>query len=222
MLNIENRTVELFPATQPGAPLVVVNTVMGEGASLWEALRESGADCTLAAIGGLDWEEDMTPWPAPSLGKGKEMTGGGADAYLEQLTGRLLPEIVGRLESSPAWTALAGYSLGGLFALYAPYRTDAFDRVASASGSLWYPGFVDFALSHEPRRRPASVYLSLGDRESRSRNPVLRTVEDNTRRLYGALADAGVRTVFELNPGGHFKDENQRLARAIAWTVGKD
>lgn len=220
MLSFEDRTVELFPPKEAGAPLVVVNTLEGEGKALHGAVREmTGADFALAAVGSIDWEEDLTPWPAPSLEKGHPLRGGGADAYVDQLASCILPRVVERLEGPPAWVGLAGYSLGGLFALYAPFRTDAFARVASASGSLWYPGFVDFALSHEPLRRPDAVYLSLGDRESRTRNPMLRGVEDETRRLAAFLVEGGVPSAFELNPGGHFNDENRRLARAIAWML---
>ena len=220
MLNFEDRTVELFPSKGAGAPLVLVNTLEGESAALHEAVRAmTGADFALAAVGNIDWEADLTPWPAPSLVKGHPLRGGGADAYADRLSGRILPQVAGLLDGMPAWVGLAGYSLGGLFALYAPFRTDAFARVASASGSLWYPGFVDFALSHAPRRRPDAVYLSLGDRESRTRNPMLRTVEDETRRLAAFLTERGVPSVFELNPGGHFNDENRRLARAIAWML---
>ena len=220
MTNIENRSVELFPSAVPGAPLVVVSTGMGEGGAVCLAVREAtGRDFSLAAVGGLDWEEDLTPWPAPSLARGKGSRGGGADAYIAQLGGRILPELVSSLGAEPEWVGLAGYSLGGLLALYAPFRTDAFARVASASGSLWYPGFLDYALSHEPLRRPDSVYLSLGDREGRARNPLLRPVEENTRRLSRALLDLGIHTTLEMNPGGHFRDEVSRLARGISWIL---
>ena len=45
--------------------------------------------------------------------------------------------------------AIAGDSMAGLFAVYALYRTQVFSRVASASGSLWYPGLLEYALMYE-------------------------------------------------------------------------
>ncbi len=41
----------------------------------------------------------------------------GADAYLETLTGEIIPAIITELGSEPAYIALAGYSLAGLFAV---------------------------------------------------------------------------------------------------------
>ena len=62
--------------------------------------------------------------------------------------------------------------------MYALCNTDAFSRAASVSGSLWFPGFKEYVLSHPPIHRPDCVYFSLGDRESKTRNPVLQTVQE--------------------------------------------
>ena len=219
-MTIEGKAIELFQADGPGAPLVVLNGEDGEGALRWEAARAAtGVDFSLACIGGIDWDQELTPWPAPSpFGKRSDFAGG-ADAYLDALTERMLPAIVSALGTKPEYVALAGYSLAGLFALYALYRTDAFARVASVSGSTWYPGFAEYALAHEMSRRPQRVYLSVGDREAKTRNAAMRSVEDNARRLYAAYRDMGLDTTFELNSGGHFDHPTQRLARAIAWMV---
>ena len=56
-----------------------------------------------------------------------------------------------RIHGKASFIGIAGYSLAGLFALYALYKTDAFTRVASMSGSLWFPGIMGIpaALSLE-------------------------------------------------------------------------
>lgn len=220
MLTIEGKTVELFGPTNPGAPLVLLNGEAGEGVEVVSAARHlTDVDFALAAVSGLCWEDDLTPWPIPPIAKGHASCAGKADAYLEWLTASILPRVLETLPTAPAYIALAGYSLAGLFALYAIYRTNAFARVASASGSLWYPGFVEYAQSHAPARKPDALYLSLGDREGRTRNPMMRPVENNTRVLATHYQDSGIPTTLEMNPGGHFNDPNGRMARAIVWMV---
>lgn len=220
MLDFDGRRVELFPASTPGAPLVVLNTVTGEGGAVVEAVKGlTDAAFSLAAVGNLRWSDDMTPWPIPPIAPGEAPCGGQADDYLELLTGRVVPGVLDGLPGAPDWTALAGYSLGGLFALYAMYRVDTFARVASVSGSLWYPGFVEYARAHAPLRKPDRLYLSVGDREGRTKNALMRPVEDNTRLLAEHYMNVGIDTAFEMNPGGHFRDADRRLARGIAWML---
>ena len=100
------------------------------------------------------------------------------------------------------------------------YRTDRFARIASASGSLWYPGFMDFVKAHKPAALPEKLYLSLGDKEARTRNQIMATVEQNTGALYDHYKSLGVEAVFEMNPGNHFRDAAQRMAKGIVWLVG--
>ena len=101
--------------------------------------------------------------------------------------------------------------------MYALYRTDVFSRAASVSGSLWFPGFREYVFSHTPVRRPDRIYFSLGDRESKTRNPVLRTVQENTEALCEFYRGQGIRTAFQLNPGGHHDHPAQRTAAGIEW-----
>jgi len=219
-MNIEGKTIDLFPASEPGAPLVVLNADAGEGDAVLVALREyTDKPLSLAVIDGLKWEDDLTPWPNPPIFRGSEPCAGRADAYLEQLTGRILPAIRARLQGEPAVVILAGYSLAGLFALYAPYRTDVFQRIVCASGSLWYPGFADYAVARDFVRHPDRLYLSLGDREHRTKNPVMRGIEDQTRRLADHYRAQGLTSILEMNPGGHFDDPGRRLAKGIAWAL---
>lgn len=220
MLNIDGKTVELFPASTPGAPLVLLNTVMGEGGAVYEAVRGlTDAGFSLAAVGNLCWSDDMTPWPIPPIARGEAPCGGWADGYLDLLTRRIVPQVLERLRGTPGWIGLAGYSLGGLFALYAMYRVDTFARVASVSGSLWYPGFVGYAQTHAPLKKPDRLYLSVGDREGNTKNALMRPVEENTRLLAEHYMNAGINTAFEMNPGGHFRDAEHRMARGIAWML---
>lgn len=167
-----------------------------------------------------DWERDYTPWPAPAL-PGRPPFAGGADRLLDFLCGEVKPEVCRRfaLDAPAARTALAGYSLGGLAALYgALSRPAEFGRAAGCSGSLWYDGWEDWLASH-PAAPGQRLYLSLGKTEERSRDARMARVGDATRRTAAAFAAAlgPENTALEWHTGGHFTGVPHRLAQALAW-----
>ena len=63
------------------------------------------------------------------------------------------------------------------------------------------------------------IYLSLGDREERTRNATLTAVGDNIRTLHSRLTERGADCTLEWNSGGHFKDTDLRTARAFQWVM---
>ena len=67
------------------------------------------------------------------------------------------------------------------------YKSDVFDKVTSMSGSLLFPNFKEYCLSNRMNKLPHKIYLSLGDKEAKTRNPILKTVDDNTRELQSIL-----------------------------------
>ena len=67
--------------------------------------------------------------------------------------------------------SLAGVSLSGLFAVYAAHCTDAFDRICSISGSLWYDGFLDFMARTPVSPAVQRAYLSVGKPREKRRQP---------------------------------------------------
>ena len=232
--SVNDRRVELFGTQHAGAPLVVLNTLedpgtvyravnlllAGEGlpkTNTAEALpQEAGLQrFTLAGISSLDWDRELTPWPAPPVRKDGEAFRGEGDLYLRELTEEIIPEIRKRLPAEPSRLVIAGYSLAGLFAIWSLYQTDLFDAAVSASGSLWYPGFAEFAAEHAMKRPPHCISLSLGDRESQTRHPVMKTVGACTEMLAERFRACGIPTVYELEPGNHFQDPAGRMARAI-------
>lgn len=144
---------------------------------------------------------------------------GGADEYLELLTSAIMPEVQNSLGIVPEYSAIAGYSLAGLFAVYSIYRTDVFTRVASASGSFWFPSFDSFVKEHKPVRKPEKIYFSLGDRESYTKKEILNSVEARTKWLADWYQDGGTKTTFVLNPGDHFKNPVNRMADGIRWIL---
>lgn len=172
--------------------------------------KYSGEDFRLIAVKVGDWNRDLSPWEAPPV-FGKEPFGGKAEDTLAEILALCA-------DKSKAYL-IGGYSLAGLFALWAAYRTDAFAGVAAASPSMWFPGFTDYMRSNEIKCR--GVYLSLGDNEEKARNPVTATVGDRIREAYGLLKERGVDCVLEWNEGNHFRDADIRTAKAFAWAMDR-
>lgn len=219
---METKTVSVFPTTFPDAPVIYLNTYSDEGQQLFEATQTAGyPPFTLVAISDLDWNHDMAPWDSPAAFKNGEPFTGGADGYLRLLVEEIIPRAEKELAGPPAWRGIVGYSLAGLFALYTIYQTDVFSRVGCMSGSLWFPGFKEYVLSHEPKRWPDCIYFSLGDREAKTRNPILKTVQENTEEIQTFYQNKGIDTVFQLNPGNHFVQGIERTAAGIQWLLNR-
>ena len=203
-----------------GGPVVYLQVFEGDGEEVWRACRELGCpDFTLASIGNLAWDDDLSPWECPPLTRDDAPCGGKAPAQLERLTDKIMPAVEDLLQQPAAYSALAGYSLAGLFALWAAYRTNRFSRIASASGSLWFPGFLDFARKNRFACAPDCVYLSLGSKEHKTPNRMLRSVKQNTLAFADLLQERGIPHVFETNPGNHFVDTEIRMAKGISWML---
>lgn len=211
------KEVTLYPASISDRPLIVLNTYTGNGKSVAEELGKLNApDHNLLVIGNLNWDHDMCPWGCPALSKNDTPCTGGANEYLGLLLSEILPKAKEMLVGQPAFTAITGYSLAGLFALYTLYKTDVFDRAASMSGSLWFPDFKDYVLTHEMLRKPDKLYLSLGDKEAKARQPLLKTVQENTESIAEHCRTLGIDVTFEMNEGNHFKEPALRSAKGIA------
>lgn len=216
------KTAAIFPTDEPGAPVIYLNTFSGEGEQIWQAAQAAGfPPFTLVAVSDLDWNHDMAPWDSPPVFKNAQPCTGGANDYLQLLTKEIVPSVEKELSEEPRWRGIAGYSLAGLFTVYAIYQTDLFSRIGSMSGSLWYPGIKDYIFSHEPLKQPDHMYFSLGDRESKTRNPILQSVQQNTEEIRAFYQSKGIDTVFELNPGNHYKQATQRTAAGIGWLLNR-
>ncbi len=202
----------LFPA-QGSAPVFYLFSEPEVCAELFDG------SASLVSIQGVDWDRDLTPWPAPGTAPGRDFTGGAED-FLRRLLEELVPAAERKLTSAPPHRGLVGYSLAGLFSLWTLYQTPCFDRIGSVSGSLWYDGWLDYIRRQAPQNT-AGVYLSVGAREKRARDLRMAGVEAATRQTAQALSGAGLRVRCEINPGGHFTDPAGRLRRALqALTAG--
>ena len=181
---------------------------------------------------GVDlWEENFSPWCAPRVFAKGPNFGNGAQKTLDTFINQVIPWAESELREPPAYRALVGYSLAGLFSLWAGVsqpgapHVDApvatFQRIGAVSGSFWFPGLLDYVdqqlnggavgLTH--------AYLSLGDREARTPNPQIMHVRENAELLASKLENAGITSTFELNRGNHFQNVEGRMQKALNWLV---
>ena len=114
---------------------------------------------------------------------------------------------------------LGGYSLAGLFSLWAAYQTDAFAAVAACSPSVWIDGWAEYAALYRPKT--PHIYLSLGTKEHKTRNPLLRTVKERITEQEELLRQGGVDTVLEWNTGNHFQENAARSAKGFLWCINQ-
>ena len=177
------------------------------------AIAQSHHKFLFAAIPVLNWNDELSPWDAPAVW-GKQGFGGNAADTLRFLMEQVIPTLKQKLNlPEDIKIILGGYSLAGLFALWASTQTSLFCGIAAASPSVWFPGWVDFEQQHPIQAR--HVYLSLGDKEEHTKNPVMAVVGDNIRALNNRLTEHSADCVLEWNCGGHFKDADLRTARAF-------
>ena len=204
---------ELLKYGNPNAPVVLIQPVDDHDLAVIknevaEIQRLTDVSFHLLAVKVNRWNTDLSPWKAPAV-FGHEDFGDGAKAFLD--------EILKLTTEQEKTYYIGGYSLAGLFALWAAYYTDVFKGVAAASPSVWFPNFTDFMK--KSRVKTESVYLSLGDQEARTRNAVMATVRDRICEAYDLLNEQGVRCVLEWNQGNHFKAPDIRTAKAFAWVI---
>ena len=179
--------------------------------------QRCGDGFLLAAFPVLDWNRELSPWDAPPV-FGQEGFDHGAADTLSYIEREMLPAILRQYtlpETLPV--ILGGYSLAGLFSLWSAFRTDCFSSVAAASPSVWFPSWIEFAQREAIRAR--HVYLSLGDREEKTKNPVMAQVGTCIRTLQQLLREQSVDCVLEWNKGNHFQNAERRTAAAFAWCV---
>lgn len=158
----------------------------------------------LVMIYPYDWNYCMTPWKYHDKNMGK--TGGGEE-FLSWFISEIYDEKYQR-------QYIGGYSLGGLFALFAACEKELFDGVMSVSGSLWYPGVLEYFNEKSIGKRISKIYMSLGDKESLTKNAEREKVGFNTEKLaevFGRTKEV----FFEYNRGGHFTDISERIVKSI-------
>lgn len=111
---------------------------------------------------------DYTPTPMAT-----EAGSGGADAFLEFLTGTLWPELSHRHPLREDVRGLAGHSLGSLLALHALFRPRPFfNRILASAPSLFWDDRALLCHAGKLQRTgvslPARLFLGVGENDSPS------------------------------------------------------
>lgn len=199
----------------PEADTILIQAIDERSLSLAEEeagliRKMSSIDFYMVAVIVDDWFIDLSPWKAPAV-YGNDSFGDGAEKSLEF--------ILGLCSDNTAKYYLGGYSLSGLFALWAAYQTSVFTGIAAVSPSLWFPHFSDYMENHHICCD--RVYLSIGDKEGKTRNKVMSSVDDNIRIAYDTLKSRSVDCILEYNRGNHFTDVEKRCARAFSRVIDK-
>ncbi|MBR6402534.1 MAG: esterase [Eubacterium sp.] len=149
------------------------------------------SDIRLIAVKVDNWNDDLSPWESPAVF-------GPTSDELKLYIG--------------------GYSLAGLFAFWTIYQNDIFSGCVAASPSAWFPGLAEYISDKEPLTD--KIYLSLGDKEEKTRNPVMSQVGNAIRRIYDQLRKKDdVNVTLEWNQGNHFKEPDLRTAKGFAWIL---
>ena len=151
-----------------GAPVVYLLGDMADNSPVQVPVGVS-----LVHIGVDLWEENFSPWCAPRVFAKGPNFGDGAQKTLDTLINQVIPWTESELTESPAYRMLVGYSLAGLFSLWAGVtqagvspqvargmspqvscgcqpgagvspQVATFQRIGAVSGSFWFPGLLDY------------------------------------------------------------------------------
>lgn len=221
-VEIAGQTVSIhYSDNTPGSydPVVYLHNLQGNGYEVWEQCQTLHCSSfTLISILTPSWNDSLTPWKCEGLFAEDAPFKGNAQQHLMQLE-TIVAQTTLQLGVTPQHRCIAGYSLAGLFATWAPFNTALFDGLASASGSLWYPGFSEYVSTNTFAKKPLCAYFSLGSKEAKTPSRLLRSVSQGTNSVVSSFQQKGIETFFESNPGNHFKEPDLRMAKGICWML---
>ena len=177
---------------------------------------------TFVMVEGVDWNDDLTPWPAPGVFKKAKPFGGQASAFLTKLCNEIVPKAEGELGLTNPQRTLMGVSLSGLFAVWTAFNTDDFQNVISISGSLWYDGFAEWVKTRDISPKVGNICLLLGEKEKNAKEKRMAMVEEKTSEIADMLKEkCQGKVVFELVEGTHFSPVVPRMVKALSAVLGK-
>lgn len=184
-------------------------------------IAENGREHIIVGVTPRNRLNDYTPWPAPALADGKPAFGGLGEQYLDFLAHDLKPYIddAYRTLPDPINTCILGVSLGGLISLYAIYKQVCFGCAVSISGSVWYPGLIDFMQNHAPCSTASRLLLLSGRIEGAGEPPPLCHTVPCVQRvqliLKQQLFDHDIPLIWDN--GDHMDNLHLRFKKALQW-----
>jgi len=215
---IQNRKCRIF-AESKAEYILIHPTGQHEIDSLeaeYEMLKSrTERDFALVSFEVKNWNDELSPWKVKQA-FGDELFGDGAANSLKFITDELIPSLQEYMNPDTK-IILGGYSLAGLFCLWSAYQTDIFHAVAGCSPSVWIENWIEYANENTPLA--SNIYLSIGNKEHKTRNPMLRNVKNNIEKQYEILRNSVNNTVLEINSGNHFQDNTERLVKGFLWCI---
>ena len=211
---------KIWNDSNDSVPTVYIHSFVGDGEDVWKAAHEM--ECppfNLVSIYDFKGDEDLSPWRAENIWKGQPPFAGKSEDHLRTICETIIPEVEKALPAPSSYLVMTGYSLAGLFTLWSAFHTNVFQRMACVSASFWYPDFTEYIHTHSLCTHPDAIYFSLGDKESHTKHPLMKLVEDKTHEVYEYIQSLGIASTFEMNQGNHFKDSDKRTAKAISWLL---
>ena len=190
---IETSGLTLHISPCPGSRRVAYILYPMEALGGWLAQAATKYRISMVSITGMDWDNDLSPWPAPGEPPGSPDFQGLAPEFLATLTQKVAPA-----------------------ALWQRFVSPFFPSVLSLSGSFWYPGFVEFVNRQAAPQPTGSVYMLLGRKERFSPIKAFRPVEDDTRLILARLQQLGVPCRLDMVPGNHYANPLPRLDLAFS------
>ena len=168
-----------------------------------------------------DWNLELTPWEMPLIfGKGNFGTGAKdtLDWIQKDLILQIEKEFFANNEKKIKYI-LGGYSLAGLFSLWAGYQENNFVAINASSPSVWYKDWLSYISKNNPISN--IVYLSLGNKEEKTKNQIMSKVKENIEIQFENLKthENIKNTILEWNEGNHFKDSGLRTAKGFVWCL---
>lgn len=178
------------------------------------AAKKYGA--SIVVITGFDWDNDLTPWPAPGEPKGCPDFKGLAPQFLSTLKSDIVPSVERRYGlKADVVRSLIGVSLSGLFTLWQWPQCSLFRNIATLSGSFWYEGFEQWIFHQSFADKKGVCYMLLGADEPHSNVAAFRKVGACTENIVGYLRRQGVDISYNIVPGNHFQHPLPRLENAL-------
>lgn len=208
----------LYLSEDQKAPLIILNLYENKLDPIFNLYPKQEANFNLLTIHNLNWYQDLVPWDSVSIFKGDEPFVGKADHYLKLLTDLIIPKVLSKHNLKPQYLALGGYSLAGLFATYASFKCDLFTKIASMSGSLWYPNFIEFVKEHHTSENLKEAFFSIGN-ENVKRNPFLCHTKEKTLEIAEIFKERGIKTSFIQNEGGHQHQVPLRVKQGLDFLI---
>lgn len=155
----------------------------------------------------------------PSKDSGVERESGGGAAFLKFIKETVVPKIEKEYRVNKGERAIAGWSFGGIFALYAMYQEPSFfNRCIAISPSVrWHNGFLnsvdeEFAKLHKPLN--ARVFISYAANEDVN---FIATIADFQRQLVDRSYAQLTLKNYVVENMGHAGAKSIGYAQGMAW-----